>query len=148
MKRTLFAAAATLLVASAAWSQPYGMGPGMMGGDATGYGMGPGMMGGYGGGYASRLNLTSEQRDKIADIQNELFKKRWALMSSMHEQRYQMFRSGSADEATLRKSFAAMQTAQQQMFEASLDASKRIDALLTPEQRKQLPHGFGMGMMW
>lgn len=48
MKR-VFLAIAVLLFASAVWSQPYGMGPGMMGG--YGYGMGPGMMGAYGPGY-------------------------------------------------------------------------------------------------
>ena len=37
------------LLAGAALAQPYGMGPGMMGGGG-GYGPGPGMMGGYGGG--------------------------------------------------------------------------------------------------
>ena len=156
MKRTLIAAAAGLLVAGAASSQPYGMGPGMMGGYGEGYGMGPGMMGGYGmgpgmmrgygGGYA-QLNLTEEQQDKIAAIQEELAQKRYGLMSGMHQQRYQMFKEGKTDETTLRKSFDAMQAAQKQMFEASLDANKRIEAVLTPDQRKQLPRGGRFGMM-
>ncbi|MGD9953733.1 MAG: Spy/CpxP family protein refolding chaperone [Burkholderiales bacterium] len=54
MKRKLMAVAAAALLgtAVAAFSQPYGMGPGMMGGGyGPGYGMGPGMMGGYGPGY-------------------------------------------------------------------------------------------------
>lgn len=154
MKRALLAAAAGLLLTGSALSQPYGMGPGMMGGygNEGGYGMGPGMMGGYGpGGYASRLNLTDEQRDKIGEIQEELAQKRYGLMSSMHQQRYQAFRAGKGDEATARKSFEAMQATQKAMFEASLDANKRIEAVLTPEQRKQLPRGgfgMGMGMMW
>jgi len=152
MKRTIFAAAAGLLVAASVSAQPYGMGPGMMGGYGDGgYGMGPGMMGGYRGAYAD-LKLTDEQRDKIAEIQNDLFRKRWALMSSMHEQRYQALRSGERDEAAQRKSFEAMQAIQKQMFESSLDASKRMEAVLTPEQRKQLPRGAGgfgmMGMGW
>ena len=146
MKRELFAAAASLFVATSAGSQPYGMGPGMMGGYEEG-GMSPGMTRGY-----ADLKLTTEQRDKIAEIQSELFKKRSALMSGMHEQRQQAFRSGKADEATMRRSFAAMQAAQKEMFEASLDARKRMEAVLTPEQRKQLPRGAGgfgmMGMGW
>jgi len=45
MKRTLLAVAVSaMLAAPIAWSQPYGMGPGMMGGYGPGYGMGPGMM--------------------------------------------------------------------------------------------------------
>ena len=128
----------------------YGMGPGMMGGYGQGYGMGPGMMGGYGrGGYGPNLDLTDEQRDKIAEVQRELAQKRWGLMTSMHQQRLELSKSGNADEATLRKSFQTMQETQKQMFEAGLDANKRMAAVLTPEQRKQLPRGFGgFGMMW
>jgi Spy/CpxP family protein refolding chaperone len=177
MKRTLISAAvaAAALLAIPATAQMmggyggygpgYGMGPGTMGpgmmggyeGYGPGYGMGPGMMGGYGpgmmggygrGGYGAALNLTDEQRDKIAEIQRDLAQKRWTLMASMHEQRFAMFKSGAADDATLRKSFQAMQETQKQMFEASLDAGKRMEAVLTPEQRKQLPRGFGrLGMM-
>lgn len=53
MKQALLAAAAAGLLSASAWAQPYGMGPGMMGGYGygPGYGMGPGMMGGYGPGY-------------------------------------------------------------------------------------------------
>lgn len=128
----------------------YGRGPGMMGGYGEGYGMGPGMMSGYGPGpYAPDLKLTQEQRDKIAEVQRELAQKRWGLMTSMHQQRLELSKSGNADEATLRKSFQAMQETQKQMFEARLDANKRMEAVLTPEQRKQLPRGFGgLGMMW
>ena len=177
MKRTLIGAAlaAAALVVVPAGAQMmggyggYGMGPGMMGGDGYGpgmmggygpgggygRGMGPGMMGGYGpGGYAANLKLTDEQRDKIAEIREELAQKRYGLMSTMHQQRYQLMRSGKGDEATLRKSFEEMQTVQKAMFEAGLDANKRIEAVLTPEQRKEYQRdfgrfgGMGMGMMW
>jgi len=117
----------------------YGMGPGMMGGYGGGYGMGPGMMGGYGGWYG--LNLNDEQRSKISEIQRELFGKHWELMGKMHQQGGLMdeaYASGKFDEKAARKAFDAMSEARKQMFEASLQAYKRIDALLTPEQRKQL----------
>ena len=127
-----------------------GMGPSGMGPS----GMGPGMMGGYGpGGYGADLKLTDEQRDKIAEIQDELAQKRYGLMSSMHQSRYQMFRNGKGDEATLRKSFEQMQATQKAMFEAGLEANKRIETVLTPEQRKEYQRdfgrfgGMGMGMM-
>ena len=59
-------------------SYGYGMGPGMMGGGyGAGYGMGPGMMG-YG--WRADLNLTSEQRGKIAKIENDVRRKHWELM--------------------------------------------------------------------
>ena len=41
-------AAATIGLAAPAVAQPYGYGPGMMGGYGQGYAYGPGMMGGYG----------------------------------------------------------------------------------------------------
>ena len=44
------------------------MGPGMMSGYG-GYGMGPGMMYGYGGNFAGALDLSKDQREKIAKIQ-------------------------------------------------------------------------------
>jgi Spy/CpxP family protein refolding chaperone len=137
-----------------------GMGPGMMWGDGPGYGMGPGMMGGYGpgygrgygtgrgmwgyGGYLEGLNLSEEQRAKISEIQREQFGKQWELMGKMHQQGGPMqeaYASGKFDEKAARKAFDATSELRKQMFEASLQAQKRIDALLTPEQREQLRGG-------
>jgi Spy/CpxP family protein refolding chaperone len=160
------------LTALAASAQPYGMGPGMMGGGgaggwgmgpgmmgggATGYGMGPGMMGGCGpgdwgmgpgmmgsGGYGEwaleQLDLSADQRAKIVEIQKELSGKRLDQMHRMHELHWQQRRNapGAFDEQAARASFAATTEARRQMFEASLDARKRIDAVLTPQQREQL----------
>ena len=118
----------------------YGMGPGMMGG-GPGYGMGPGMMGGYGPrGYAA-LNLSDEQRAKISAVQQESSRKQWDLMGKMQEQGFgmhQLFELGKSDDAAARNAYQAMADAHKQMFEASLDARKRIDAVLTNEQREQL----------
>ena len=175
MKRKLIAAAAVavLAVAATAWSQPYGMGPGMMGGNGPGYGMGPGMMGGYGPGYGIGpgmmggygpgygmgpgmmggfgagfgygVDLTDEQRAKISDIRREVSRKHWELMGKMHEEggpMYEAFGSGAFDEKAARKAYAAMTEAHKQMFETSLDARKRIEAVLTPEQREQMRRGW------
>lgn len=151
LKRILIGAAATIALAGVVLAQPYGMGPGMMGG---GHGMGPGMMGGYGGAgmgpgmmfgdaeqaYAG-LNLTPEQRKKIADIQQEASKAMWQLMGTMHQQGYHMqgmFGPGALDEPAARKSFQTMTETQKAMFESQLEARKKIDAVLTKEQREQL----------
>ena len=137
MKRAMLAASAALLLSGPAWSQPYGpgygMGPGMMGGYGggygPGYGMGPGMMGGYGPGYGmgsgmmggcggygyNALNLTDAQRDKIAKIQQETQRSQWEVMSKMRET----------------------------MVLGWQDAQKKIDAVLTKEQREQLKRGWG-----
>ena len=146
MKRKLIGAAAAALLATAAWAQP---GPGMMGGYGPGdcgYGMGPGMMGGYGPGGYYGLKLSDEQRRKIADIQQEQWKKQWALMSSMHELRFKQFgaeESGKFDDAQARKNYQAFADLQKQMFENSLDTRKRIDAVLTKEQREELKKSWG-----
>ena len=146
MKRTLIGAAvaaAAILAATAGAQGPgmmggygpgYGMGPGMMGGYGPGYGMGPGMMGGYWRGYGA-LNLTEEQRDKIDSIQEDLSRKQWELMGRMHSQSY---RFGDSDDAAARKAYQEMAAAHKEMFETMLDARKRIDSVLTPEQRKEL----------
>lgn len=139
MKRTLATTALfSAFIAMPALAQ---QGPGMQGG--------PGMMGGPGagfggdchsGGYAA-LKLTDEQRAKIADIRRDLWRKRQEIMSRGHQQGFFMrdpLALARLDEATARKSFDAMSAAMKQMFEASLDAGKRINAVLTDEQRNQL----------
>ena len=156
MKRTLLAVAASaMLAAPAAWSHPngYGMGPGMMWDDedttpgrgwgARGWGMGPGMMGGYGPGGYYGLDLSKEQRTKIAAMQEEFAKKQWVLMDSMHELRWSAYNDGKFDEQTARKSFDAMTVLRKQMFENSLAMRKNIDAVLTKEQRDRLSRRWG-----
>lgn len=139
MKSLLIGSAVSLALAGALLAQPYG--PGMMGGYGNGYGMGPGMMGGYANDAYAGLDLTPEQRKKIADIQQETSKAMWQLMGTMHEQGYHMqgmFGPGSVDEAAARKSFQTMTETQKAMFEMQLGARKRIDAVLTNEQREKL----------
>jgi Spy/CpxP family protein refolding chaperone len=152
--KTVFAAAATsLLVAGVVVAQPFGGGPGMMGGGhgmgmgpaVMGCGMGPGMMGGRADdGYAG-LELSGEQRKQIADIQETASKAMWQLMGTMHEQGYAMhgmFAPGT-DEATARKAYDAMAASRKAMFETQLEARRKIDAVLTAEQRDQLRRIWG-----
>jgi Spy/CpxP family protein refolding chaperone len=171
MKHQLLAASAAILLAASAstLSQPYGMGPGegygpgygmgpgMMGGYGPGYGMGPGMMGGYGPGYGMGpgmmggygpwgygVDLTAEQRAKLAEIRQDMQRKQWALMGKMHEQgspMYDAFAGGKFDEQAARKAFDAMTALRKQMFENWLEARKRMDAVFTPEQREQMQRG-------
>lgn len=138
----------------------YGMGPGMMGGygQGSGHGMGSGMMGGYGqgsgygmgsgmsGGYGpgADLNLSAEQRGKIAKIQNEVRRKHWDLMGKMHDEQALMdeqYSSGNRDDDGLSKSYRKMSEFRHQMFDLSLSARKQIDAVLTAEQREKQRQG-------
>jgi Spy/CpxP family protein refolding chaperone len=151
--------AASLLMVGTALAQPYGGGPGMMGGHGGGYGggygMGPGMMGESGGGYGmgpgmmggrgaeayAGLKLTPEQKKQITAIQQDNRKARWQLMGTMHEQGYHMhdlFGPGTVDEAAARKAFEQMQATQKAMFDLQLDAQKKINAVLTAEQRERV----------
>ena len=153
-----------MIVATTALADPpqggygpgYGMGPGMMGSYGQGYGVGPGMMGGYGpdygmvpgvmGGYGTGadLNLSAEQRSKIAKIQNDVRRKHWEIMGKMQDEQALMneqYYSDQRDDAALSKSYRKMSDLRQQMFDLSLSAQKQIDAVLTKEQRDKMKRG-------
>lgn len=124
------------------YGQGYGPGYGMMGGYGPGFGMGPGMMGGYGPGYD--LNLSAEQRSKIAKIQDEVRRKHWELMGKMQDEQSKMvelYNADKRDDAALSASNKKIAELQQQMFEQSLSAQKQMDAILTKEQRDSLRRG-------
>jgi Spy/CpxP family protein refolding chaperone len=125
----------------------YGMGPGTMGGYG-GYGMGPGMMYGYGDG-AGGLNLSDDQREKIAKILEGLSTKHWELMGKMQDQQFKLrdlVASGKADDATIGRAYKNVETLRQQMWASGADARKQMDAVLTKEQREQLQRGWGRGV--
>ena len=67
-------------------------------------------------------------------------------MRKMHAQTHRMrenHATGKLDDEVLRKNYQAMSDAHKEMFEASLQARKDIEAVLTPEQRAQLDRGWG-----
>lgn len=128
------------------------MGPGMMGGYYGGgsgmmgyYGGGPGMMGGCGMGFGWNFPaLSPEQRNKVTDIQRDLRRKQWELMDKMHDNaQFNPYQGGKFDEQAARKAFDVANGLHKQMFENCLDAQKRTDALLTPQQREQLQKAWG-----
>ena len=121
------------------------MGGGMMGGGMMGGGMmGGGMMGGHrmgGAGPLEALGLSDEQQGKVRDIQRDLQKQHHALMGSMMELRWQSednAKSATFDEAAARKHYDAVAALQKRMFETRMEAQKRIQDVLTKEQREQL----------
>ena len=131
-----------------------GYGPGMMGGygpgDGAGYGpgmmrgyggYGPGMMGGYGGqGGLAALNLTSEQTDKIFAIQEEQRSKNWSVMGDLRKEMFklrQMYYADNVDPNAYADQQKKVDELRRQMTKSHLEARKQIEAVLTPEQRKQ-----------
>lgn len=130
------------------------MGPGMMGpGYGPGYGMGPGMMGpgmmgGYGGWAGPPLN--DKQREQLAKIQVETFKKQWDLMGKMQGEQFrlrELYAAGKADEATVEKSYKRMGELRTQMYNNMVEARKQMDGVPTPEQRNAMRRG-GYGWGW
>lgn len=147
MKRAVITAAVlSAFFALPAVAQGQGMGGGMMGGGMMGGGgtmggPGAGTGGGYRSGGYAEVDLTSEQRAKLDDIRRDLARKRQEISSRTRGQRFDMhdvFTLGSVDEAEARQAFEADAAARKEMFEASLDAAKRMNAVLTQEQREQL----------
>jgi len=127
----------------------YGMGPGMMGGYGMGhgmmggYGMGPGMMGGYGMGnyWGIGLDLTDEQQAKVNTIQDETRKSHWTLMGEMMNQQARLRDLNLApkrDSAAIDATYKEVGQLQQKMYNASVEAHKRMEAVLTKEQQEKL----------
>jgi len=118
----------------------YGMGPGMMGG-GSGYGMGPGMMGGYGMGSLGALDLTEAQQKNINQIQDETRKKHWELMGKMMDEQARLrdlYAAPKRDSAAIDNANKTIGQMQQQMYESSVNAHQRIEAVLTKEQQEKL----------
>jgi Spy/CpxP family protein refolding chaperone len=100
------------------------------------------MMGGQGMMWGlQRLDLSAEQRDKIAKIQDDLNRQHWALMQGMHAQGGPQ--RGLLDDKDERQSYEAMAAIHKQMFESSLEARRKMLEVLTPQQREQLGRGWG-----
>jgi len=132
----------------------YGYGHGMMGGhspgDGHGHGMMGGMMGGYGagpghGGYAhgaglAALNLTDEQREKIARIQEESRSKNWNTMGQMRGETFklrQMYFGDKLDSNAISEQQRKVDELRLQMLKSQVETRNQVAALLTPEQRQQ-----------
>ena len=112
-----------------------GYGPGMMGGYGPGYGRGFGP----GGGLAA-LNLSGEQRDKIAAIQEENRRKNWDAMGQMRAEQFklrQMYNADKIDSNAVAEQQRKVDELRRQMLKSRIDAHNQVSAILTPEQRKQ-----------
>ena len=154
MARTAMLAAG-LLAAGSGLAQDQGRGPGYGPGMM---GDGPGMMGGgpgwgRGGGYgpgpgAAISGLTDEQRDKIAVIREENRSKNWGTMGQVQSEQFKLRRMYAAekiDPAAIIEQQKKVDELRRQMLKSRLEARKQVEAVLTPEQRKQLRQ---MGPWW
>ncbi|MBD3610094.1 MAG: Spy/CpxP family protein refolding chaperone [Gammaproteobacteria bacterium] len=123
---------------------------------------------GFGHGYMmmwtdpnGELKLTDEQRKKIYSTQREMRTEQWELMEQMHtmmEKAYPLLNADKRDSKAILAAFEPMFKLRQQMLKVQIDTANRIDAELSPEQRKSLKNwrgqaygpdrdGMGPGMM-
>ena len=165
MKHALLMVAAAALLGSAGCSESQGgWSPGVYsafapeyatavmgeaGGPGAGHGAGMMMMGSSGmmGGPAMIReyflpDLTDAQRAELSAIQRDFSAQQWRLMQQMRQgmwsTRYARSTGTEFDEAGARKSFELAAGLQREMFENSIQARRRMDAVLTPEQRERL----------
>lgn len=130
-----------------------GMGPGMMGGmmgpGMMGYGMGPGMMGGYGGmgagmmgGALWSLDLNDSQRSQILKIQDDARRKNWELLGKSQDETAKLrdgyLASGKLDRKGILDAYKRISDLRLQRIENTLDATEKMENVLTAQQRDQL----------
>jgi Spy/CpxP family protein refolding chaperone len=118
-----------------------GYGPGMMGG-----GYGPGMMGGYGRGVMGygpldALDMKDDQRDKIFVLQEEARTKNFGTMTQMRAEQYKlakMYNAEHADPKLIGEQQKKVDELRRQMIQSHVETRNQVEALLSPEQKKQL----------
>ncbi|BAU49265.1 hypothetical protein SVA_2717 [Sulfurifustis variabilis] len=149
------------------------MGPGMMGqggwGMSPGMGMGPGMMGGMGMGWGpgtgagpfAMLDLSDEQRQRIAKIQEDVRKRHWNTQGKILEEQArlsELYGAEKPDAKQIGQAYGNIAKLQQEIIEGNVQAQNQMLDVLTKEQREQLtqwrrgmarggmgPRGYGPG---
>ena len=140
-----------------------GYGPGMMG-DPYGQGMvdgyGPGMMGGYGPGMMGGryggmdgfgqgagmmglgvLDLSDDQRDKMFAIHEGARSKTFGTMTRMRAEQYalaKMYRADKVDPNAVADQQKKVDELRREIIRSHVQTRNDVEALLTPEQKKQL----------
>jgi Spy/CpxP family protein refolding chaperone len=118
-----------------------GIGSGMVSLYGPGIGIGPAEMYGPQPGDAedSALDLSDEQRGRIDKIRQDLRRKQWDLMGRIQDEF--AGRADAPDDATADKIDDRIGELRQQMMSNETAARKQTDAVLTPEQRRELRRG-------
>jgi Spy/CpxP family protein refolding chaperone len=107
-------------------------------------GMGGGMMMGPGSGMGGlwHLDLTDAQRQQVLKIQDELRRKNWDLLGKQQDEQAKLrdayFASGKRDRAAIIAAYKRISDLRVQRIENSLDATEKIEGVLTQQQRDQL----------
>jgi Spy/CpxP family protein refolding chaperone len=87
------------------------------------------------------LKLTVDQRNKLTEIERDLKRKQWPLMGSIRELRWKQqdaLKATEIDAEALRRNYDEMSALRKQMFDLALEGRKRVEGVLTREQRAQV----------
>jgi Spy/CpxP family protein refolding chaperone len=111
----------------------------MMGG-GPGYGPGHGYGPGRGAGdMPGALNLSDEQRDKIAQIREENREKNWGAMGQLRSEMFKLRRlyaADNADASAVADQQKKVDELRRQMLKSRLESRAQVESILTPEQKK------------
>ena len=126
----------------------WGGGPGMMRGRGGGpeWGGGPGMMRGRGGGYGpgrvfAELDLTPDQQEKIAKVQEDMRRSNWDTMGQLHAEQFKLrglYLADKPDPNAIADQQKKVDELHRAMIKSQVETGNRIQALLTKEQRDRL----------
>jgi Spy/CpxP family protein refolding chaperone len=89
----------------------------------------------------TRLQLNAEQTAKVTAIERDLQRKQLKAIGTIREARWKQqdaLKAAEVDHAAVMRLHDEIASLRREYFEAALDARKRLDALLTPEQRLEL----------
>jgi Spy/CpxP family protein refolding chaperone len=123
-----------------------GGGPGMMPGGPAMMGGGPGMTGMH---MVAALDLTDQQRAKIARILDDARKKNWDAMGKVMDESAtlrDLYSAPTHDAAAIGRQTVKIAELRRPIIETMVIAHDQIEALLTSEQKASL-RGFHRGWM-
>jgi Spy/CpxP family protein refolding chaperone len=96
-------------------------------------GMNPAALGG--------LKLTGDQRNKVTEIERDLKRRQWKLIGAIRELRWKQhdaFKAAELDVGTVRRNYEEMSALRKEMFDLAVDGRKRVESVLTREQRVEV----------
>ena len=84
------------------------------------------------------LKLSGDQRNKVTEIERDLKRKQLKLFGAIRELRWKQqdaFRAPEVDVEAVRRTYEEVSALRKEMFDLAIDARKRVESVLTKEQR-------------
>ncbi|HET9339792.1 MAG TPA: Spy/CpxP family protein refolding chaperone, partial [Casimicrobiaceae bacterium] len=105
-----------------------------------------------GGGFAA-LDLTEEQRSKLAALREQVRSKSWDTMGRLHGEQYklrELLRGETVDPSAVADQQQKVDELRRQILKSRVEARNAMVAVLTPEQKQRLrehgPWWYGEGV--